>query len=733
MRRVGLWMALGVLGMVVVPAQGAQAPAKGAPLETLLPADVWVNVSWTGLWKHRADYRKTVVYTLIKHPDVKAFFSKLFHSAGRAIVRSPGQKHPKEKGQLQDLFKLSRVALHGELDIAVGFTMAGPQMALLLRPPADEAEAADKLLTSFLKGIARPAPAEEGQQPDPNKMVIGPDMPLRRSKIDDVHVITIGAGMLEKIEAVAGGEAVSLMKDPVYSRAHRKTGGTKSISLIYIGVKRILAMLRPMLPPQAGAALDHTGLSDLNAVGWSVGFEDRGMTTYMYLDMPAPRKGLFKMADGEPISLQELRVAPPDAHFLMTARCNARKTFDMLVSLAKKTSPQKAPKPAEGEQAPPPLHPVDKAIQKLEKDLGFKIREDLLDSLGDAVVLYSSRSDGMFITGLTLAIPVKDMAKFKSCGHKLLAKIGGGLKKRAGVVMDRVKVEPTAYHMRVIRVPGNCPFTPTVAVSNKYLFASLYPQGVKAALRRAGKLPAKWTPPAGFAEARKHLPERLLSMRYVDPEGAFRVITALLPVIGSFVWDDLEKAGVDFDVALIPPIGEITKDLFPNIAGGYVDDEGITMKSYASVTLPLPGGLLSVGAVAGLSGYTVWNLQTKARVSAARAQVQQGAVALEMYRTDLGAYPTTAQGLNALIGKPEGQPKWKGPYLRGRLRKLKDPWGQALQYRCPGRCNKDAFDLWSMGPDGKDGSGDEVGNWRAGAGRLPKATKKTVPMKPEAK
>jgi general secretion pathway protein G len=77
--------------------------------------------------------------------------------------------------------------------------------------------------------------------------------------------------------------------------------------------------------------------------------------------------------------------------------------------------------------------------------------------------------------------------------------------------------------------------------------------------------------------------------------------------------------------------------------------------------------------------------------------------ALELYNRDTGAYPTTAQGLQALVTRPPDCPKWDGPYLAdGKLPDI---------YRCPGVKVPAGFDLFSAGPDGKEGTGDDVGNW----------------------
>jgi type II secretion system protein G len=92
--------------------------------------------------------------------------------------------------------------------------------------------------------------------------------------------------------------------------------------------------------------------------------------------------------------------------------------------------------------------------------------------------------------------------------------------------------------------------------------------------------------------------------------------------------------------------------------------------------------------------------------------------ALEAFRLDMGRYPTTSEGLEALFISPtEGNKKWKGPYLDRPVPdgNLKDPWGQPFEYRSPGMVHKEKYDLWSRGPDRTDDGGqagsDDIKNW----------------------
>jgi general secretion pathway protein G len=86
---------------------------------------------------------------------------------------------------------------------------------------------------------------------------------------------------------------------------------------------------------------------------------------------------------------------------------------------------------------------------------------------------------------------------------------------------------------------------------------------------------------------------------------------------------------------------------------------------------------------------------------------------LVRYKMDMGDYPSTAEGLNALLVAPSNAgDRWHGPYaeITGNQLPL-DPFGEPYQYRYPGTHNKGSYDLYSKGPDKIDGTADDIGNW----------------------
>ncbi|MGE0385520.1 MAG: type II secretion system major pseudopilin GspG [Gammaproteobacteria bacterium] len=93
-----------------------------------------------------------------------------------------------------------------------------------------------------------------------------------------------------------------------------------------------------------------------------------------------------------------------------------------------------------------------------------------------------------------------------------------------------------------------------------------------------------------------------------------------------------------------------------------------------------------------------------ARAKAAKVQVEDLGAALDLYYLEVGAYPTTEQGLNALVERPAGSDRWNGPYLK-KTQVPRDPWDRDYHYRSPGEHGP--YDLYSYGADNAEGGTDD--------------------------
>jgi general secretion pathway protein G len=120
--------------------------------------------------------------------------------------------------------------------------------------------------------------------------------------------------------------------------------------------------------------------------------------------------------------------------------------------------------------------------------------------------------------------------------------------------------------------------------------------------------------------------------------------------------------------------------------------------------------MVIIGLLAGLVGPRYFAQVGKSQSKTARAQIESLEQALEQFRIDVGRFPTSAEGLQALTAAPSGELGWAGPYLKKAV--PNDPWGRAFVYQEPGSHGE--MDLVSYGKDGRPGgTGDNVDltNW----------------------
>jgi len=138
-------------------------------------------------------------------------------------------------------------------------------------------------------------------------------------------------------------------------------------------------------------------------------------------------------------------------------------------------------------------------------------------------------------------------------------------------------------------------------------------------------------------------------------------------------------------------------------------DRHMTQRGFTLIELMLVVVILS--ALVAMVAPRLAGRSEEARRGVAEADIKGNLVlALKLYEVDNGRYPTTEQGLAALVEKPTSPPmpkNWKGPYLE---QEPLDPWKRLYRYRYPGSHPPRDYDLYSLGADGEE-SDDDINNW----------------------
>lgn len=123
--------------------------------------------------------------------------------------------------------------------------------------------------------------------------------------------------------------------------------------------------------------------------------------------------------------------------------------------------------------------------------------------------------------------------------------------------------------------------------------------------------------------------------------------------------------------------------------------------------------LVILGLIAGIVAPQAMKTLDKGKSQSAKVQIENISAALDMYRLEVGNYPSSAEGLKALVTAPAGARGWNGPYLKKGL--PVDPWNNEYQYKRPGASADQPYDVVSLGADaaaGGEGENADISVWK---------------------
>ncbi len=428
------------------------------------------------------------------------------------------------------------------------------------------------------------------------------ELDIKKSKIEERNVSTIDYGPANvafwienkhAVVVVTTGKPEAAVKRMLAAKGPRLTENAMYKKLTafkefetaargYLDVES-LAEMAGLFGKEAKQTVEALGLDGLKGVTILSGYEgeaERGLTEIHY---KGERKGLLGLLTGKPFKLADVPALPSDTISWSMTTFDAGAAYDALL---------KAVETVAGIFAADALVQVRETIKLIDQTLGINVRKDLLGSLGDRVVQYTSPAEGVFTLSQTIAIKVKDPSK-------LMESLDQAAKGLAGVANVKLAVKKKKYRgvdLREVRVnEQGFFFLPTYAVVDGWLVVSFYPQPVQGfILRTKGELPV-WKPDETIERSLDKLPREFLSVSVSDPRPSVKQVLSLAPLAGSAVRSFFPET--KFDPSLIPNAHEACKHLFPNVTVMSDDGKATRIHTRASLSLPFD--------VAGLDSYLI--------------------------------------------------------------------------------------------------------------------------------
>ena len=421
------------------------------------------------------------------------------------------------------------------------------------------------------------------------------------------------------------GKSDGLTKSPRYARFKNEKKYTTREEL-WVDAE-LLIKLVPQAVPEVPKLLELFGLKTLQGLKVTCGYEDEALRTDWDLLLHTPRTGPFALLGGPALDGKKLPKLPLDVDYVYASSFDGVKLYDKIFEMVDKGAEIF---PDQG------LSDVANVLKDVEKEFGVKIRDEILASLGNEVVLYSSPTDGPIFFGFSAAIAVKDAKTLKGTLDRLAGKI-----KEMGdeVLLDKTEKDGVTYWIGGYATPG-FPLAPTVALSDDWLVLTLVapPAAVRFFEQQKGK-DDFWDKNVNRDKLFEHS-ETVTGIIYSDPRATVQLASSFLPLASAFIRNALP--GFKIDMTQAPRTDIIVKSAFPGIAVMTSDEKGIHCSSRYSLPLTNPElgfSPLSIGLATSVLLPAIQSTQNAAQQVRSQNNLKQIGLSLLNYHDSFNKLP----------------------------------------------------------------------------------------------
>lgn len=547
----------GHLALLVIFGLGSITAAQ--PLVDRVPGDAVVYIAWGGAETMGAEYGTSHLKAVLDATDMPNKLPEFV----RQLMKKIGEEDADAKAQAEivaviadAMWKHPTAVYFAGLD----FPDAGPPMpkaAVLCHAGTDAPD-----LVAKLKRILEQA---------------GEESPLPLSVVEKDGLVQLVIGKT--------GDETTKLADAAGFKAAMKHAHAKPVAVVYIDGVALLKQVNTTVAkaPNRQAAeqwpkiRQQLGLDGFKAGIWTAAFEDKSWSTRAFIAAPAPRTGVMKFMESEPLPEDTLKAVPQTAVIAGAGRFNLVTSFDALRELVAGIDPGAA-------------RQFDRAVQEGNRQLGIDIRQDLLAPLGDTWTWYvDPMTGGTSLMGGVVINKLADPAKAEQSLLKLQASVNDVLsrelkKQKMTVAFRQTTIDGQTIHYLAVPL-----ITPAWTIKDGNWVVGLYPQTVSAAARNIGGGGKSLLDNPAYVALRKQLGDTpaVTSVQFADlPRMAPQAYGTWLQISRVFGFGDL--FGIEAPLIAIPPMNKLQEHLAATGMVSWTTDEGFFFRGVS----PFPGSAM---------------------------------------------------------------------------------------------------------------------------------------------
>ena len=321
-------------------------------------------------------------------------------------------------------------------------------------------------------------------------------------------------------------------------------------TLGYLNLEALLNMATIFGGPKAQTVLNTFGISGLTRVVSVSGLDETGFVSRTRVLTKANDRGLLKLVSDKPLTAKDLAGIPRDASIAVALRLDLAQAADQVLGIVRELEPTAATE-------------FEGNLAQVERILGFDVRKDLLQSLGDVWTLHTAPSGGGLMAGWTLTVAVRDKARLQATHEKLLQVVQAQFAQAPEGRAPRITTfEVNGLTAHTLDVPATEFFVaPSWCLTDSKLVIALYPQALKSYLAPRDTQESLADHPA--VASLLSAAQGPCALTFQDTRGQFETFYPLLQVGAQMVSKQLAQEGININAAALPSTSAIAPHLLP--------------------------------------------------------------------------------------------------------------------------------------------------------------------------